>query len=224
MFLSGAVGIAVYNACLNVGELTVPSGVASLLVNTAPIWTSLFAAAVLRERPTALVWTGTAVAFSGVALIALGGEESIRFGQGAVLILGSALAHSLYIILQKPMLKKYGVVTATSMAVWTGTLCLLPFAGGLWEAVRSAPPSATAIIVYLGIGPAAVAYLTWGSVLDRLPASRAASFLYLIPLTAFLIAWIWLGEVPSGRSLLGAAFVLTGVALVNHRRRKIADL
>lgn len=79
----------------------------------------------------------------------------------------------------------------------------------------------TLATIYLGIFPGALGYVSWAYVLSRLPASTAASFLYLVPVVAIGIAWIWLGELPTFLVVVGGAFVLAGVILVNTRGRKI---
>ncbi len=63
-----------------------------------------------------------------------------------------------------------------------------------------------------------MAYLALAYAFARMPASNAVSFLYLVPALAFLIAWLWLGEVPTLLSILGGVVVLAGVIIVNSRR------
>lgn len=61
-------------------------------------------------------------------------------------------------------------------------------------------------------------YLTWTYILSRMPASRAASLLYLVPPIAFTIAWVTLGEEPTLLAILGGVPIVAGVALVNAGR------
>jgi len=65
--------------------------------------------------------------------------------------------------------------------------------------------------------PAALAYLTWGYVLQRTPASIAASSLYTVPIFAILIGWMVLREVPSALSIVGGVLAFAGVTLVNTK-------
>jgi drug/metabolite transporter (DMT)-like permease len=64
--------------------------------------------------------------------------------------------------------------------------------------------------------PGALGYLGWGIIFSRMPASRAGSFLFLVPLFAILIAWLFLGEQPGFQSLVGGVLVLLGTALIQR--------
>ncbi len=213
----GGIGIAAYNLTLNTGSLTVPAGTAGLLVNTAPIWTAAFAVMTLKERPPIGVWAGLLTSFCGAGLIAFRHGGTVGVNHGAALILIASLCHATYITLQKRYVSTYGAIGVTCYAVWIGTVFLALGSGGLIQAIHAAPWTATALILYLGVIPAALAYLCWAYVLARFPASRAVGFLFFVPVGAFIISWLWLGEKPTPSVLAGGALVLAGVALVNRR-------
>jgi drug/metabolite transporter (DMT)-like permease len=109
---------------------------------------------------------------------------------------------------------RYAPLEFTTYVIWAGTLPLLVYLPGLVGAVRSAPLGATGAVVYLGIFPGAIAYALWVYALSRLSASVLSSWLYLNPVLAIAIAWIWLGEIPTALSILGGAVAMGGVMLV----------
>jgi drug/metabolite transporter (DMT)-like permease len=55
-----------------------------------------------------------------------------------------------------------------------------------------------------------------------MPASLLSSFLYLSPVIASFIAWVWLGEVPALLTILGGAIAIVGVILVQTKGHRPA--
>jgi drug/metabolite transporter (DMT)-like permease len=215
LIFTGVVGITFYNLALNYGETRVTAGAASMLIASTPIWTALAARFFLHDRLNAFGWLGVFVSFTGVGLIASGEGQGIRLSPQALIILAAAIASATYIILQKHYLASYSALEFTAYTIWAGTLMMLPFASGLPHALRIAPPAATAAAIYLGIFPGALAYVAWSYILSHGTASRITTALYLTPVIAIGIAWIWLGEIPRLISLIGGAVALCGVVLVS---------
>lgn len=211
----GFLGFAVYHSALNYGQVTVTAGSASFLIETAPVFATLLAVTFLGERLTVWGWAGILVSFGGVGLIALGEAGGLHIDPGALLVVMAAAAGAGYFTIQKPFLRRYSPLEVTSYALWAGTLLMVLVWGWRLPAqVATAPVSATAAVAYIGVLPGAVAYATYAYVLRRLPVSQTTSLLYLVPLVAVPVAWVWRGEVPHWTALLGGLITLAGVALV----------
>jgi drug/metabolite transporter (DMT)-like permease len=213
--IAGLFGITLYNLALNWGQTRVSAGAASLLIASTPIWTTVLAMIGLGERLTPLGWGGILASFVGVGVIAKAEGEGLHFSAQAFVILAAALSSGIYNALLKHLVGRYSPLECTAYSIWLGTALMAPWGGGLAHTVRTAPLNATLAIVYLGVFPAATAYVGWAYLLSHGPAGRTSTFLYLTPVFAIWIAWIWLGEVPKKLSMIGGAIALCGVILVH---------
>jgi len=155
------------------------------------------------------------MSLGGVAIIATTSGNRIALNSWAFLVLLAAALQSIFISLQKKLLADYQPFELTCYAIWSGTLASLVFLPGFVNACKAAPFQATVAIIYLGICPAALAYLCWAVMLSRLPAAQAASLLYAIPVLAFIIAWFWPHESLLLSTAAGGTLALAGVMLLN---------
>ena len=225
--LAGFLGITVYHLALNFGEVHVSAGAASLLISAGPVFTAIMSVAFLHERLSVMGWVGIAIAFAGVALISMGESGAMTFEPAALLVLLAAVSTAAYFIVSKQGLRIYSPLEFTAYAIWAGTIPMLVFTPGLIEQIPHAAPSATIAIIYLGVFPAAIAYVLWSYALARMPASLLSTFLYLSPVLAMLIAWLWIAEVPQVLTIAGGLVAVAGVVIVQTKgqpRTRAAEL
>ncbi|WP_041407332.1 DMT family transporter [Segniliparus rotundus] len=121
-------------------------------------------------------------------------------------------------VLQKPALRHASSLQVTTFSCLVGALACLPFASQLWAQTSRAPLSVTANIVYLGVFPTALGFLTWGYALSRTHTAKLAATTYAVPFLVVLLSWALLGEVPNAFAVLGGVLCLSGVALARSPR------
>jgi drug/metabolite transporter (DMT)-like permease len=82
--------------------------------------------------------------------------------------------------------------------------------------VSTADMSATTAVIYIGIATVA-ANICWSKILTKIEASKAAVFLYTVPVMTIIIGFLWLRELPSLVSCVAGTIILGGVILSNSK-------
>jgi drug/metabolite transporter (DMT)-like permease len=207
------------------GEQTVPSGLASVLNSTTPIFSILIAGAVLGDEPITLPRLGgIALGFIGVLLLvsrdlAHGGVHwSSIASQGAVVVASACYATSA--VLTRRTLRGVSPLTVATYTVWIGAA-----ETALLSLIFSPPPTASLhpktvlAVVWLGLLGSALAYLLNFFIISRWGASRATLVTYVIPIVGLTLGAIFLGETLDWRILAGSALVIVGIALASLIKR-----
>jgi drug/metabolite transporter (DMT)-like permease len=219
---SGVVWFGLYFIVLNAGEQLVDAGTAAMLVNVGPILIAVFAGLFLREGFPPRLLLGSAIAFAGTLVIAaatgIGSSEGAA-PFGVVLCLVAAVSYAAGVTIQKPAVSRVPALTVTAFACWVGTLVTLPFAPGLVDAAGSADAATFGWIIYLGVFPTAIGFVTWAFALNRTSAGRLGSTTYLVSPIAIGMAWVLLGEVPAPLALIGGLLAIGGVIVARSSGR-----
>ncbi|MFC0438802.1 DMT family transporter [Kutzneria buriramensis] len=211
--LCGFTGMTAYQLLLNWGELHVAAGTASLLVAPAPVFSAGLAAVWLGERLTGRKIIGSVIALAGSALIALSGG-SVQYSTSAWVLLAAAAVQGMYHFASKPLLLRYSGLEVACYAIWAGTAFSLPLAPEAVAGVARAPIDATIAVVFLALLPSVVGFVLWGYGVARYSVTVATAALYLVPVVALAVSFVWLGEVPQPTELLGGAVSIAGVLLI----------
>lgn len=200
----------------------------TILATTIPVFTFLLAAAFGHERLTARKGLGAAVAFAGVlVLLGTAALDAIRAAGdpqvvvGDVLIILNSASYAAYLVLSRPVLARYSTATVVAWTILFGavgtSLIAAPQLVALdWGAL---PTDFWLVMAWIVVFCTVAAYLLPNWALKRVPASTVASFVYLQPVVAALLAVPLLGEALAWRHLAGGGLIALGVWIVTSGAR-----
>ncbi|MCL2606193.1 MAG: DMT family transporter [Coriobacteriia bacterium] len=218
--LSGFLGIFLYSWLFITGVNTVPSGVSSFLVASAPVFATLFSIAILKERVKLLSWAGIAISFCGLIVVTASQMSGFVMNVGVLLLVGASISISLYTITQRQLTKKYTPFEAAAYSVLFGTVFTLIFLPDLIREMPNVPLAINIIPVYLGIFPAAIAYLSWSYALSKAKnTAHVTMFLYLVPFIATVLALLWLGEGIALSAFVGGVVIILGMLISSSTKQ-----
>lgn len=214
IYTLGAFGIAGYNIGLNFGEKSVSSGIASFVVSQMPIVMALLGYFFLKEKMSKIAVIGMLAGCVGISIIAISGEHQINFENGLLYIILATLGACIYSVFQKPYLSEFNAIEFTCFIVWGGTVTMLGYLPELLREIPHAKLLDLEVLCYLGIFPAALAYIFWAYAIAKIPVGKAGAYLYLSPLLTIVIARLSLGEMPTHLALIGGMISLLGATMV----------
>lgn len=220
----GFFAVSLHHIAINFGQRGVSAGAASVLAQSTPLFSTLLAHFVFKDRVNGWQWICVLCGLLGAGVVVTGDRGFGELDAHGLLILLAALSWSLYFALQKRHSHRYDGLTMVCYTIWSGTALLLVYAPGLWSEVQNASASANLAVLILGIFPSALAYLAWAYVLTHSNVSRASISLYLIPPTAMLMASVVLAERPSIMVVTGMLIVLASVLALNLQPSKISGI
>ena len=221
--LVGFLLVGVGNLSVVWAEQYVPSGIAALLVATAPFWMAIiewFRAS--GERVTLRSGIGMLIGFLGVAMLvtptANGGKWSMPLLAGALAIQIGSFAWQLGSAHGKYNVKHVPLMISAALQMLFGGVILIAIGLALGDAARmTLTPRTFAALAYLTIFGSVVAYSAYVYALSHLPTTYTSLYAYINPVVAMILGWVILDEPLTWVSWLAMAVILGGVAIVQSK-------
>ncbi len=210
------------NGLVSVAEQRVPSGLASLIIASVPLWMVTIRAGLLRERVRWMETAGLLLGFGGIILLAdpfgEGGADLI--GVGTLLVASLAWASGSLFARRAPLPARPLVGTAMQMLAGGAVLTVAATVAGEWADLDVAAISLESLLGlgFLIVFGSLVGFASYVWLLRSARTSLVSTYAYVNPIVAVFLGWAILGEAVTARTLLAGAVIVTAVALIVSAR------
>ncbi|MFI1464995.1 EamA family transporter [Nocardia carnea] len=213
-------------------RIGMPTGLASLVLQSSAPFTVVLGAVLLRERLRPVQVAGLLVAVAGMALIGWN-----QFAHAALLPVLLTLAAGFGWALGNIGARQASVeapgINPLHLTLWITTVPVLPLLAisAVWEGPTTGVEAlldtftadgwpALVALGYTAVLATVVGSGLWTYLMSRYPAGSVAPLSLLVPVVGFTAAWLFLGETPAPASLIGGAVVIAGAFAATAGARK----
>ncbi len=217
LMVLGVVGNTVYQTAFMTGLSMTTATNSAMIIATLPVVVALFGTIFGIERASPAMWTGVVLGTAGVAMVVMASGEGMDFGpdslKGDLLVLFAVLCWSTYTVGVRQVGAGVDPLQITTITTAAGTpgLLLLGLPGILREDWSAVTPQTWGALGYAALLALVLCYVLYNRAVQAIGSSRTALYNCLTPLVAMLIAWLTLGEVPTGMQVVGVVLVIAGV-------------
>ncbi len=226
LFILSICGVAVNQSLFLKGlALTSPIDAAIMMITT-PILVLIIASILIKERITLLKSSGILIAFAGAAYLVIQNMSGVNKESsflGDVYVFINALSWGTFLVLVKPLMKKYHTITILKWTFLFGFFLVLPL--GISDAVsfnwQGLSQEIILFTAFVIVFTTFVAYLLNTIALKELSPSIAGAYIYLQPLLTALIAiFIFKNDDLTWQKAVSALMIFAGVYLVSMGPKK----
>jgi drug/metabolite transporter (DMT)-like permease len=210
------------------GEETVPSGIAALLIAMMPLWVAVFGRLFLGERLPVAAVVGIAVGLVGVAiLVGPSASPAESFNPGGILALIispiSWAAGSLFSSHRAKLPSDPLVATSAQMLVGGVVLAVMAAVRGEYGSLRleAISPESALSFAYLVLVGSLIAFTAYVWLLRVAPLPLIATYAYVNPVVAVGLGALILQEPITPRTLVAGAVIVFAVALIITSRNRM---
>lgn len=191
---------------------------AAIIMVASPIIVALLSAVLIKEKPSATRIVGILLGLTGACFIILQGESNNQGASliGNLLIVLNATSYGLYLVLVKPLMKKYSPITVVKWVFTFGLIIVTPF--GLTEIDTIVWEMPNDILLKVGF---VVVFTTFFTYLfniygvKRVSPTVVSSYIYLQPILTSIIAAFSGTETITIMMAISSIIIFIGVYLVS---------
>lgn len=201
------------------------ASVSGVLVSSNPLFVSIFALLLLREKLGLFQILGLVMGLIGISLLILGEADlqkttyvNLPLSMGLALL--AAVTFGLYTALTKRSILRHGNLLTNSVAFLSGAAILF-----LYNLLSNKPMlfditgQNLAIMLYLGAVVSGIAYLWFFESVKHLGANQASLYFFLKPVIASGLAVVVLQEQLTGLQIMAIAVIIAGLTLSKLHRK-----
>ena len=229
-FIIGMFFFLIGHGTLHWAEQKVPSGLASLLIASEPIWVFLLSAIAAKQwRWNGMLLAGIFLGFGGVGLLM--GRSALTSGPGvfagSVAVVLGAMSWSVGIVYSRRSHLSGHPLLLSALSLLAGSFQLL-LVGTLTREYRGFSLASVSLRSWLSLGylivfGSIVAFTAYNWLLEHYSPTLVATHTYVNPIVAVLLGWLFAGEAVTLNLVLATILVIVAVVLVDRGTARLQE-
>lgn len=217
--LQAFAGIFLFNVLLLYGLTFTSAAEGGIITSTTPAVAATLAGLALRERWSRARTLAIVLAVLGLLALSVAGGLGARGARpllGNLLVFGAVVGEAVFVVCSRVASTRVSPLAVATVISALGFVMFLPAA--LLE-LRAFPLSRLGLadwllVAYYGVLVTVVAFLFWANGVARVPASAAAVFTGVLPVSALALSYLALGETVTFAHVMAAALVIAGIVVL----------
>lgn len=219
-------GMFGFSTLMLYGMKSVSGVVGAVVMSTTPAVTAVASMLFFGDRPTWRKVAAIVLAVIGVLVLHLGRGSDTEDGEGvassgvavgSLLVFGAVCCEAVYTLVGKRVSERVDPGLVAFLASVVAIPLFIPLAIGQWDefALTEVSASAWAAVAWYGAGTLALGTWLWYSGVRNASGAVAAGFMGVMPVSAFVLSYVLLGEEFRMLHLVGFVIVAAGVGLIS---------